>query len=131
MPPLNCGVRRQPMRYEPIEPISLAAAESALSGEHPERLGHAVIAVGLHSADLGSAVRFLLRAAAHANPIVRGNVLISFGHLARRFGELNERSVKPLIDSGLADADAYVRSHAHSAADDLEHFLGWRFPTIQ
>ncbi len=57
---------------------------------------------------------------------VRGNAVMSLGHLARRFRSLDEQSVKPIIESALNDRDEYVRTHAKSAADEIHQFLGWR-----
>lgn len=123
--------RRQPMRYESIEPISLTAAESALSGVDLDQLRRAVVAVGLYEMNFASAFRFLMQTASHADSFIRGNTLVSFGHLARRFGELDERSVRPFVERGLFDKDDFVHGQAHAAADDLSHFLGWQFPTVQ
>jgi hypothetical protein len=119
------------MRYESIEPISLTAAESALADGDLDQLRRAVLAVGFYETNFASAVRFLMQTASHANSLIRGNTLLSFGHLARRFGKLDERSVRPFIERGLFDEDEFLRGQAHAAADDLSHFLGWRFPTVQ
>jgi hypothetical protein len=119
------------MRYESIEPVSLTTAESALSAGDLDQLRRAVVAVGLYETDVASAVQFLLRAASHPDSIIRGNTLLSFGHLARRFGKLEERSIRPFVERGLFDRDEFLRGQAHAAADDLAHFLGWQFPTVQ
>jgi hypothetical protein len=51
--------------------------------------------------------------------------VLGFGHLARRFGKLNRDQVEPLVRVALRDANGFVRSQASSAADDLQHFMGW------
>lgn len=119
------------MRYESIEPVSMTAAKAAFSSGDVEQLRRAVVAVGLYESDAQSAVRFLLRAASHASSLVRGATLLSFGHLARRFRQLDERRVRHFVENGLFDSDEFLRGQAQVAADDLEHFLGWRFPTVQ
>jgi hypothetical protein len=59
--------------------------------------------------------------------MVRGNALLGFGHLARRFGRLDANRVKRLVDTGLHDGSDYVREQARSAAEDLSTFLAWEF----
>jgi hypothetical protein len=59
--------------------------------------------------------------------MVRGNALLGFGHLARRFGRLDTHRVKRLVDTGLHDGSDYVREQARSAAEDLKTFLAWEF----
>ena len=56
---------------------------------------------------------------------VHGNALASLGHLARRFRQLDEQAVRPLLESGLRDVDSYVRDRAKSAADEIHQFLHW------
>ncbi len=62
----------------------------------------------------------------HADEFVRGNAILSFGYCAWRFGQLDESIVKPIIEAAFLDESDHVRGHAWSAADDTEHFLGWR-----
>lgn len=52
--------------------------------------------------------------------------MLGFAHLARRFGELSEERVRPLVEAGLADSDTDVRGAADDAADDIEIYLKWR-----
>ena len=56
----------------------------------------------------------------------------ALGHLARRFGVLDEGLVQPVLEAGLEDVSRFVRGQANAAADNLEHFLGWRIrrPTV-
>ena len=56
---------------------------------------------------------------------MRGNALVSLGHLARRYRMLDEQSVKPLIESELLDSHEYVRLYAKSVADENHQFLQW------
>lgn len=65
---------------------------------------------------------------AHDDEWVRGNAVLGFGHLARTLGRLDEARVRPVVEAALRDPSAVVRGQAVSAADDLTHFLGWRFP---
>jgi hypothetical protein len=56
---------------------------------------------------------------------VRGNAILGFAHLARRFRRLDRAVVEPLVVTALSDPDPYVSGHALEATDDLRHFLGW------
>lgn len=87
----------------------------------------ALIGLALNSSTLAPALEVSLAAAQVSDPLVRGNALLSFGHMARRFGQLPPEPVYDLVAHGLADADVHVRGQADAAADDLEQFLGWHF----
>lgn len=84
-----------------------------------------LIGLALNSPTLAPALEVSLAAAQAPDPLVRGNALLSFGHLVRRFGQLPRVPVYDLIAQGLIDADGHVRGQADAAADDLEQFLGW------
>ena len=58
--------------------------------------------------------------------LVKGDALAGFGHLARRFGQLDRRRVQRLVEIGLHARHEYVREQAESAADDLETLLAWQ-----
>src|SRR5262245_1725366 len=62
-----------------------------------------------------------LQLASHENPGVRGNAVLGLGHLARTAGGLDRERCMPIITRALRDPDRYVRGHASSAADDVEH----------
>jgi len=63
--------------------------------------------------------------ATHGDPQVRGNAVMSLGHIARRFRQLDESLVKPIIERALQDQDDQVRILAKSAADEIHQFLHW------
>lgn len=112
------------MQYQEIVPLHRSAAEAAEQRNDPKELAVAIIAVALHEDDLTFAQQFCARLAAHSEAGVRGNAILGFGHLARRFRKLDVSSVVPLVEKGLKDSDEYVRGQAYSAAEDLNHFLG-------
>lgn len=114
------------MRYEPIDDISIAEARAAIARDDPEELAYVPIALGLYAEDLEAAQTLCVGLADHADPAVRGNALLGFGHLARRFRRLDRDRVAPLVKRGLSDPDHFARGQAHAAADDLLHFLGWK-----
>lgn len=84
-----------------------------------------LIGLALNSSTLAPALEVSFAAAQASDPLVRGGALLSFGHLARRFGQLPREPVYDLVAHGLVDADGHVRGQADAAADDLEQFLGW------
>jgi hypothetical protein len=114
-------------QYEPIPKYSREQIRAALERDDPADLLHAVLAAALYDPELEWAEALCLRLATHPNFTVRGNALLGFGHLARLHGRLDRAKVQPVIQAGLHDSDDYVRGHANDAADDAEHFLGWRF----
>lgn len=108
--------------YESIEPVEAEDAEAAYQRNDPAELLLVAVGVGLHSADLPWAESFCMRIAKHPHFNVRGNAILSFGHLARRFKTLNWPESIEAVRSGLMDADEYVRGQADAAADDVEWF---------
>ncbi len=83
------------------------------------------VTVAMLSPDLVPAMEVCIELASNMDVSVRGNALISLGHLARRFRSLDELRVKPLLEAGLADPDVSVRALAKSAADEIHQFLHW------
>ncbi len=108
--------------YRSVDPVGIKDAEAALERGDPDELLHVAIGVGLYAEDLLWAEAFCLRLAKHPHFNVRGNAILSFGHLARRFGTLSQPESIGVVRSGLADADGYVRGQAAAAADDIEWF---------
>ncbi len=98
---------------------------AALERDDPVELQQLVIELALEADDREWAEVCCARLARHRNANVRGNALLGFGHLARRFGQLDRRRVQRLIEIGLHAHNEYVRSQAESAADDVETFLAW------
>jgi hypothetical protein len=112
-------------RYEEIRGYTQLEALDALQRGDADELRVVVIGIALHHHDPVFAEQFCFQLATHDNDVVRGNAVLGFGHLARRFGELSIDGVKRLVEASLADPSEYVRGHAWAAADDVTHFLGW------
>jgi hypothetical protein len=110
---------------QPRDPLSVAF-DAALERDDPFELQEMVVQIALESEDSDWAEWACARLARHRNANVRGNALQSFGHLARRFGRLDPRRARPLIENGLHAHHEYVREQAASAADDVDAFLSWR-----
>lgn len=113
------------VRYAEEAWVSPIAVLRLIDAGECESAAKALIGMALHSTTLEPALDVVLSAARSSDPFIRGNALLSFGHLARRFGEIPEDPVYSFVVQGLGDPDSFVRGQADAAADDLNQFLGW------
>ncbi len=102
-------------------------AEAALERDDPLELMDWIVELALEGDDRELAENCCARLARHRSAMVRGNVMLGFAHLARRFGRLDAHRVKRFVDTALYDGSEYVRAQARSAAEDLRTFLAWEF----
>ncbi len=107
--------------------VGQRAVEAALERDDPVELMDLILEVAIDGTDRDFAENCCVRLARHRNPNVRGNAVLGFGHLARRFGRLDGRRVKRVVEIALHERSDYVRAQASSAAEDLATFLGWEF----
>src|SRR4051794_17119534 len=106
--------------------MSREDAERAAASADAAVVLRAILAVALHDNELAWAEAYCERFAVHPDPLVRGNAILGFGHLARPFRQLDAGRVRPLVEAGMSDPDTFVRGQSEAAADDAERFLGWR-----
>jgi hypothetical protein len=110
--------------------MTLARISAALERNDPQELLHIPIALSMEPPEDDHpryAEMICRQLARHADPNVRGNALLGFGHLARTAGIFwKPKEVRALVEAGLADPDDYVRGQSNAAADDLRHFLKWK-----
>jgi hypothetical protein len=113
-------------KFQDLERLTTDDIVAAIKRQDPHELSLIAVTVALLSQDwlVAQDVCINLCDPVYDNK-VRGNAVMSLGHLARRFRSLDEQTVKPIIESALLDADEYVRIHAKSAADEIHQFLGW------
>ena len=104
-----------------------ARVEDAIERDDPSELMDVALDIGTEADARDWAQSCCVQLARHRNAQVRGNALLAFGHLARRFGRLDPQRVRRLVQIALYDPSDYVRAHAASAADDLATFLAWDF----
>ncbi len=114
------------LRATPSLSIEKQDVERAIERDVPDELLRIVIGVSQNAPDLEWAQAMCVELSRHPHFNVRGNAVLGLGHLARRFGGLDERVVKPIIEAALRDADDYVRGQADTAADDIRQSLRWQ-----
>ena len=103
-----------------------ADVDAVIAKGDPQELLYVPIVVTLSPPDADWAEAVCVQLSSHPHFNVRGNAILVFGHLSRVNQRLNETVVKPLIESALCDEHPYVRGQASGAADDVQHFLGWK-----
>lgn len=113
------------IKFQDLERFTTGDIDAAIERNEPNELQLLSVTVALACPDQATAQDVCLKLSRHAHNKVRGNAVISLGHLARRFRHLDERIVKPVIESSLNEQDEYVRTRAKSAADEIHQFLGW------
>jgi HEAT repeat protein len=101
--------------------------EEAIERDDPVELMDVALDIGIEADARDWAQSCCIQLARHRNAQVRGNAVLAFGHLARRFGQLDPQRVRRLVEIALHDPSDYVRAQAASAADDLTTFLSWDF----
>jgi len=109
--------------YEQPKYEGAQALGEAIQANNADVLGPMIIAAALYEDDFDTIYDACVQLSAHPDEIVRGNAILSFGHLARLFGRLGDDAVG-IVQSGLTDSSDYVRGQAYAAAGDLHHFLG-------
>jgi hypothetical protein len=113
------------IKFQDLESFTTEDIEAAVARNSPDELPLVPITAALLSPDPGNVTAVCIHLTAHEDPKVRGNAIVSIGHLARRFRDLDEMRVKPVIENALHDQDEFVRSSAGSAADEIHQFLHW------
>lgn len=108
-------------QFEEAASYSHDDVRAALRRDGAQELRQVVVAVALNDASYPFALELCVRLASHRDSTVRGNALLGFGHLARRFGEISDEG-RALVKAGLADAEPHVRAQSESAFDDIELF---------
>jgi hypothetical protein len=113
------------IKLQDLKTISMQDVNAAILRNDPAELELVSITVALSDLDIYFIQSICVGLTTHSDSIVRGNALVSLGHLARRYFMLDELSIKTLIESALLDSHDYVRLCAKSAADEIHQFLHW------
>lgn len=114
-----------PHRFQNLERYTDADIEAAISRNAPDELPFVPIIVALCASESSEAAAVCIRLSQHDDPYVRGNAVLSLGHIARRFRSLDKSTVKSIVEKALMDPSDHVRSLAKSAADEIHQFLHW------
>jgi hypothetical protein len=114
------------MRFQDLASFTKDDVEAAIQRNDPDELQFVPITIALSALDSVLAQEVCLRLSTHEHHKVRGNAVMSLGHLARRFRTLDEDKVRPILESALHDNDEYVKMLAKSAADEIQQFLHWQ-----
>ena len=100
----------------------------AIATDDVARLPVLIVAAALNEEDRSIIESACIELSNHTNETIRGNAILGFGHIARRFRVVGA-GVQEIVRRGMKDASEYVRGQAYAAADDLECFLGFTFAT--
>ncbi len=103
------------------------SVEEALLRDDPIELMDLITEVALSAPEAEWAQACCVQLARHRNAEVRGNAVMGFGHIARRFGQLDPHRVKRLVELARHDRHEYVRAQGHAAVEDLRTFMSWNF----
>jgi hypothetical protein len=114
------------IRFQDLASFTIDDVDAAIMRNDPEELQFVSITIALSSSEAALAQEVCLKLSTHEHHKVRGNALMSLGHLARRFRALDEDKVRPILELALHDHDEYVKMLAKSAADEIQQFLHWQ-----
>jgi hypothetical protein len=110
--------------YNDIKPLSDEEWQTIHERCHHAEEYMVPIAVSLHEGDALLAERVCLSLVIHTDLNIRGNAVLGFGHLARRFGKFHySEMIKQIVEDALRDSNDFVRGQADAAAHDIEFFL--------
>ncbi len=123
--PDKAGCRRAALKFQDLDHFTSDDITAAIERNVPSELKLVPIIVAIVSDDPSAAADVCITLCSHHDTLVRGNAILSLGHLARRFRSLDEALVKPLLERALQDPDEYVRTSAKSAADEIHQFQHW------
>jgi len=114
-------------KFQDLDSITAKDVSFALHRNDPLELRLVAVTLALSDLEFNYIQTVCIQLCSNADGVVRGNALVSLGHLARRFHQLDEQAVKPIIESGFRAPDPYIRASAKSAADEIHQFLHWKF----
>jgi hypothetical protein len=113
------------MKFQDLDIIAPKDVNLALLRNDPGELQFVSITIALADLDFNFTQSVCIQLCSHEDGHVRGNALVSLGHLARRYRRLDEQTVKPILEAALQNPEEYVRVSAKSAADEIHQFLHW------
>ena len=112
-------------KFQDLQTVTAKDVHHALQRNDPEELQFVSLTLALSDLDSSLSQAVCIQLCSSTDSRVRGNALVSLGHLARRFRTLDAAGVLPVIETALEDPDESVRASAKSAADEIHQFLHW------
>lgn len=91
-----------------IDPNDKEAVNNIMLKNDANELSLLSISTALNCTDLDWAEHICIKLSMHENNQVRGNAILSFGHLARIFGVLNDPRIIDIVKQGLCSENKYV-----------------------
>ncbi|NBI11824.1 hypothetical protein D1641_17805 [Colidextribacter sp. OB.20] len=99
------------------------AVQILRSGSNKEK-AELAMALGFDCPDYGFAQSMCIQLLQAEDEIVRGNAIIGLAHIARRFGKLDKRVVKPYLLRELRE-NIKCKDFIADAVHDINMYLGW------
>jgi hypothetical protein len=109
--------------YEQPSYSGIDDLQRAIAADEVMALGTLIVGAALYEEDFDAAYGACLALVHHRDELVRGNALLGFGHIARRFRRIGDEALD-LVRAATVDSSVYVRGQAESAAMDLRDYLG-------
>lgn len=109
--------------YSEVREYSEEEALEAMRRNDGRELHVVVVGVALYGENSHFAEDYCMTLAAHVDEFTRGNAVLGFGHIARRFGSIVSPNAIQIVEAALKDPSEYVRGQAWAAASDISHFL--------
>jgi hypothetical protein len=113
------------IKFQDLSTFTPKDVNLALLRNDPGELQFVSITLALADLDFNFTQSVCIQLCSHEDGKVRGNALVSLGHMARRYRRLDEQTVKPILEASLQSPEEYVRASAKSAADEIHQFLHW------
>jgi hypothetical protein len=110
-------------QYAAVRRFNPSELDEIIASDDIESLRLAPISVSMYEGDFELAHDVCAKLTAHPDSTVRGNAVLGFGHLARRFRTLHLATVEPIYRLALKSKDDYVRMQANDMLDDIRYYL--------
>ena len=108
------------MKFQHVHRLSKKRVQEIIRRDDIKNLCGVPTSVAFYSNDYKWAAAVCQKLAVHRDPAVRGNAIASSATLARRFRQLDRKSVQALIRAGHRDPHVWVRASAVDARQILK-----------
>lgn len=101
-----------------------ALAIQIIQGGSNKEKAELAMALGFDCPDYGFAQSMCIQLLHTEDEVVRGNAIVGLAHIARRFGKLDKRVVRPYLLRELKE-NIKCRDLIADAIHDINMYLGW------